>query len=261
MEPLRVTLVQQALHWENQAANLEQFSRLLAQLAGHTDVIILPEMFTTGFTMAPGHLAESMEGSTIRWMREQAAATDAVVTGSLIIEEAGRFYNRLVWMRPDGSLDTYDKRHRFSLAGENKHYASGSTRLITKWKGWRICPLICYDLRFPVWSRNTFAYDLLIYVANFPARRSYAWNQLLIARAIENQTYVIGVNRVGTDGNDHAYAGDSAVIDYEGQVVARLGAQNTVFTTILEPDSQVQFQKKFQFLADQDHFFVQTDEK
>lgn len=261
MEPLRVTLVQQALHWENQTANLEEFSRLLAPLAGHTDIIILPEMFTTGFSMTPDHLAESMQGPTIQWMRAQAAATGAVITGSLIIEEAGRFYNRLVWMRPDGTLDTYDKRHLFSLAGEDKRYASGLSRLITAWKGWRICPLICYDLRFPVWSRNTHAYDLLIYVANFPARRSYAWDQLLLARAIENQTYVIGVNRVGTDGNGHAYAGGSALIDYEGQVVTRLGTQNTVFTTTIDPASQEQFQKKFQFLADQDHFFVQTDEK
>ncbi len=258
MEPLRVTLIQQALYWENRDANLREFSALIAPLAGTTDLIVLPEMFTTGFTMAPQGVAEEMDGPSVVWMQEQAALTGAVLTGSLVIRDEGRYYNRLIWMYPNGEMCWYDKRHLFTLAGEHRHYRAGDQRLIAHWKGWRICPLVCYDLRFPVWSRNDHAYDLLIYVANFPARRSYAWSQLLIARAIENQVYTLGVNRIGEDGNGHSYSGDSALIDYEGQVIARFSNCNTVFTTLLQPDMQMEFQKKFHFLADQDKFFLET---
>ena len=258
MEPLRVTLIQQALCWENRDANLREFSALIAPLAGTTDLIVLPEMFTTGFTMAPQGVAEEMDGPSVVWMQEQAALTGAVLTGSLVIRDEGCYYNRLIWMYPNGEMCWYDKRHLFTLAGEHRHYRAGDQRLIAHWKGWRICPLVCYDLRFPVWSRNDHAYDLLIYVANFPARRSYAWSQLLIARAIENQVYTLGVNRIGEDGNGHSYSGDSALIDYEGQVIARFSNCNTVFTTLLQPDMQMEFQKKFHFLADQDKFFLET---
>ena len=255
--PLRISLVQQALIWENIPANLDQFERLLEPLQGHTDLIVLPEMFTTGFSMQPEKLAETMDGSAIQWMTRQAARTEAVVTGSLIIREHDRFFNRLVWMRPDGSFDSYDKRHLSSLAGEHHHYHPGQQRLITTWKGWRVCPLVCYDLRFPVWSRNNHAYDLLIYVANFPAQRAHAWKQLLLARAIENQTYVAGLNRTGIDGKGHAYAGDSAIIDFEGNYAARLYEPPAVLTTTLHLTDQQQFQQKFRFLADQDDFAIQ----
>lgn len=253
---LRVSLVQQPLAWEQASANLQHFSELLAPLYGHTDLVVLPEMFSTGFSMQPEQLAETMVGPSVQWMSEQAAKIGAAITGSLIIRENDQYFNRLFWMRPDGSFDTYDKRHLFSLAGEHLHYSAGQQRLITEWKGWRICPLVCYDLRFPVWSRNNDAYDLLLYVANFPARRAHAWKQLLLARAIENQTYVIGLNRIGTDGNGHAYSGDSVLIDFEGNYVVQLHEHPAVVTTTLELASQQQFQQKFQFLADQDDFEI-----
>lgn len=253
---LRVSLVQQPLAWEQASANLQHFSELLAPLYGYTDLVVLPEMFSTGFSMQPEQLAETMVGPSVQWMSEQAAKIGAAITGSLIIRENDQYFNRLFWMRPDGSFDTYDKRHLFSLAGEHLHYSAGQQRLITEWKGWRICPLVCYDLRFPVWSRNNDAYDLLLYVANFPARRAHAWKQLLLARAIENQTYVIGLNRIGTDGNGHAYSGDSALIDFEGNYVVQLHEHPAVVTTTLELAAQQQFQQKFQFLADQDDFEI-----
>ena len=259
MEPLRITMVQTSLHWENRDANLEQFSRLLVGLEGQTDLVVLPEMFTTGFSMAPEKLAERMDGPTMEWLMDQAGRLGAVVTGSVIVEENGAYFNRLIWMRPDGTFDSYDKRHLFGLAGEHLCYRGGTRRLVAEWKGWRICPLICYDLRFPVWSRNEAGnpYDLLIYVANFPARRSVAWKNLLVARAIENQAYVVGVNRIGTDGNGHDHSGDSSLLDYEGNLLFRLSHQRGVFTTPLDPLGLQEFRKKFPFLADQDKFSLE----
>ncbi|MBV6426495.1 MAG: Omega-amidase YafV [Haliscomenobacter sp.] len=259
MEPLRVTMVQTSLHWEDREANLEQFSGLLRGLEGQTDLVVLPEMFTTGFSMAPQKWAERMDGPAMAWISGQARRLGAVVTGSLVMEENGAFYNRLIWMRPDGAFETYDKRHLFSLAGEHLHYQGGTRRLAAEWKGWRICPLICYDLRFPVWSRNEASspYDLLIYVANFPARRRAAWKNLLVARAIENQAYVVGVNRIGSDGNGHEHSGDSSFIDYEGNLLFRLSHQQGVFTTPLDPLGLQEFRKKFPFLADQDKFSLE----
>ncbi len=201
MDNFLVTLVQSHLDWEAPQSNLDRFTALMEPLAGKTDLIILPEMFTTGFAMQPAPLAESSDGPTLEWMKKMARQLKAVVTGSIIAEEAGKYYNRLYWVEPGGRILHYDKRHLFGMAGEGDHYASGQERLIIDYEGWRICPLICYDLRFPVWSRNTEEIDLLIYVANWPETRANDWCTLTTARAIENQCYVAAVNRIGEDGN------------------------------------------------------------
>lgn len=256
MQDLRITTVQSSLHWENIDANLEQFSEKLAGLENQTDLIVLPEMFTTGFSMNAQQLAENMEGKTMQWMTAQAADKGAVLTGSFIARENGAYYNRLIWMRPDGTFETYDKRHLFRLAKEHNFYKAGTKRLVTQWKSWKICPLICYDLRFPVWSRNTENYDLLIYVANFPERRSEAWKNLLVARAIENQAFTVGVNRVGTDGKDIFHSGDTSVIDFEGRLLYRASQVEAVFSTSLSLTDLKRFRKRLSFLADGDDFEV-----
>jgi len=253
---LRLTLVQSSLIWEDKIANLQQFTERLQGLQGHTDLIVLPEMFTTGFSMNAKPLAEKMDGASIEWMAQQAKKLEAVVTGSLIIEEDGNFYNRLIWMRPDGSFEHYDKRHLFTLAKEDQTYAPGTKKLIVEYKGWRICPLVCYDLRFPVWSRNVENYDLLLYVANWPDKRSQAWRSLLIARAIENQAYVIGVNRVGADENGHQYRGDSMAVDYAGDVLLQTSNVENCSTIRLEYNSMEVFRQKLAFLADRDDFSI-----
>lgn len=252
--PLRITLVQAHLHWEDAEANLAAFEARLAPLAGHTDLVVLPEMFTTGFTMNARACAEPMDGRTLAWMRAQAKRLDAAVTGSFIVQEEGRCYNRLAWVTPDGACQHYDKRHLFRLAGEDKHYAPGTAQLIVHWRGWRIMPLVCYDLRFPAWSRNTMGYDLLLYVANFPAKRRHAWQHLLIARAIENQAYTIGVNRVGEDAHGIAYTGDSMLLDFNGQTRCHLAEQEACVTLSLDHTAQQAFRQQFDFLADQDAF-------
>lgn len=254
MENLRVSLLQAELAWEDKAANLLRFGEKIDVLTAATDLILLPEMFTTGFSMNAPALAESMDGPTMQWLADQAAKSRAVVAGSFIALEKGRYYNRFVWMRPDGRWAAYDKRHLFAYAGEDQIYSPGEKRLMVELKGWKICPLICYDLRFPVWSRNTESYDLLLYVANFPERRRQAWMALLTARAIENQAYTIGVNRVGKDGQDIAYSGDSSVVDYEGNVLYRLAEVEGVHTIELSADAQQAFREKFPFLKDQDGF-------
>lgn len=254
MNNLRVSLVQSHLAWEDPAANREQLASKIAGLAGATDLIILPEMFSTGFTMSAEKLAEPMGGPTFAWLSDQARQSEAVITGSIIAREDGECYNRLIWMRPDGGFEYYDKRHLFTLAGEQNHYAPGRNRLIVELRGWRICPLICYDLRFPVWSRNTADYDLLLYVANWPERRAHAWRSLLCARAVENQAYTIGVNRVGEDGNGVIYAGDSSLYDYAGRLLYQSAHLEDVFTAHLEKAPQEQFRSKYRFLADRDTF-------
>ncbi len=256
MPDLTVSFVQTELHWHDAAANRADMGRKLAHLAEATDLIVLPEMFTTGFSMdAPGQ-AETMTGPTVAWLREQAAAHDAVVTGSVIIEENGAYYNRLLWVRPDGRLRHYDKRHLFTLAGEQHTYTPGGARLVEEWRGWRICPLVCYDLRFPVWSRNQpiEPYDLLLYVANWPAVRRTAWMTLLRARAIENVACALGVNRIGRDGLGHDYAGDSALIDARGNYLVEAEAAAGVFTHTLRQDELVDFRAKFGALNDGDAF-------
>jgi omega-amidase len=254
---LHLTLLQTSLHWENPTANRAMLEEKIFALPEKTDLIVLPEMFTTGFSMNAKALAEPMNLTTFRWFKQMAAQTDAVVTGSYIVQEQGRFYNRLIWMEPDGSFDVYDKRHLFRMAGEEQTYAGGTKRLVKAWRGWNICPLICYDLRFPVWSRNAgLEYDLLLYVANWPAPRSVAWNALLQARAIENLAYVAGVNRVGEDGNGHAYAGDSSLIDPKGEVLFRQNQTETVFQTTLSLDELRGYRERFPANRDADDFRI-----
>ena len=232
------------------------FTGMLEPLAGQTDLVILPEMFTTGFSMNASALAEGMNGRTMYWLKAQAQKLDAVVTASFIALEKDRYFNRLVWMKPDGSYECYDKRHLFTLAGEQEVYQPGQKRLVTTWRGWKICPLICYDLRFPVWSRNNENFDLLIYTANWPERRNFHWKQLLIARAIENQCFVAGVNRVGKDGLDFSYTGDTAVIDFSGKTHYQLSDTEGVFTLVLSLEDLQSYRKNLQFLADQDKFEI-----
>ena len=256
MSDLSISFVQTALHWHDAAANRAVLDQHLAHLTAPPDLIVLPEMFTTGFSMdAPGQ-AEPMSGPTVAWLREKAAAHQAVVTGSVIIEENGAYFNRLLWVRPDGSLSHYDKRHLFTLAGEQHTYTPGQARLVEEWRGWRICPLVCYDLRFPVWSRNQPAepYDLLLYVANWPAVRRTAWMTLLRARAIENVACALGVNRIGRDGLGHDYAGDSALLDAQGNYLVEADSQAGTFThTLIRADLE-EFRTRFAALNDGDAF-------
>lgn len=257
MQDLRITTVQSELVWEDIDANLQQFSRKLSDLGGKTDLIILPEMFTTGFTMQPAASAEKPDGKTTKWLAAQAADLSAVITGSIIIEENGKYYNRLLWMQPDGTYTYYDKRHLFTLAGEHEYYTAGTKILLAEIKGWKVCPLICYDLRFPVWSRNAFDYDLLLYVANWPISRSHHWKSLLTARAIENQSYTIGVNRTGKDANDYLYSGDSSIMDYAGNILHQTANKEDVFTLLLSYAEQRAFREKLNFLPDRDVFSIQ----
>jgi predicted amidohydrolase len=256
MSSLTITTVQSTLFWENIDANLEMFDEKLSQFSQETDLIILPEMFTTGFSMETDRVSETMDGKAVKWMLKQAKTHNAVVMGSLIIREGDKCYNRLVAMSPNGEYKTYDKRHLFTLANEHKYFQIGKERLIFEYKGWKICPLICYDLRFPVWSRNTDNYDLLIYMANWPVTRSHHWKTLLTARAIENQAYCIGVNRVGQDKKDLYYSGDTSVIDYTGNVIYQVANAEDIFTTTLEKEKMDEFRKKLNFLPDRDRFEI-----
>jgi omega-amidase len=251
---LRVTLVQSDITWQDPAANRRQLAAHFRGLAGHTDLIVLPEMFSTGFSMDAETLAEAMDGPTVGWMREEAAAMGCAIVGSVIVRDRGRNYNRLVWTRPDGTLEHYDKRHLFRMAGEHEHFAAGSTRLTVELKGWRVCPLICYDLRFPVWSRSRDDYDLLLYVANWPARRAHAWSALLRARAIENLCYVAAVNRIGRDGNGASYVGDSVALDFLGQPLSSEGGGDRVETAVLDLESLRAYRASFPAHLDADGF-------
>jgi omega-amidase len=220
---ITITLVQPDIVWENISANLENYASLFRQNSERTDLIILPEMFTTGFSMNAHYLAEKEGGMTMKWMEEWSREMDSVITGSIIMSENGLFFNRLIWMRPDGSYSLYDKRHLFSMGNEDMFYTRGNRKIITEVRGWKVCPLVCYDLRFPVWSKNRYSddhwdYDILIYIANWPASRNNIWTTLLAARAIENQAYIAGVNRVGVDGNDLTYSGNSMIVDFEGNI-------------------------------------------
>jgi predicted amidohydrolase len=251
---LRVTMIQADLAWQDPATNRRNLAAHFRGLAGHTDLIVLPEMFTTGFSMDAASLAETMAGATVAWLREESAAVGCVITGSLIVEEDGKHYNRLVWATPDGGVAYYDKRHLFRMAHEDQHYAAGDQRLVVTLKGWRVCPLVCYDLRFPVWSRNRGDYDVLLYVANWPSRRRTAWSALLRARAIENVCYVVGVNRVGKDGNGANYAGDSVALDFLGQVLGGERGGDFVETVVLDRESLATFRRDFPVHLDADDF-------
>lgn len=255
---LRVTIVQASLHWEAPAENLQKFSTLLEPISGKTDLILLPEMFTSGFTMAPEKVAESMNGPSVKWMLKWAEKSGAALAGSLVIEEKGDYFNRLIWANPDGTIHHYDKKHLFTLAGENKSYQPGDKRLIVDYKGWKICPMICYDLRFPVWARNDQEYDLLFFVANWPSPRVHHWDHLLMGRAIENQSYVIGVNRCGGDNNRHHYSGHSSIVDYNGEVLIKISDQEAVFTASLSKKALADFRKRLNFLSDRDRFQILT---
>jgi predicted amidohydrolase len=258
---LRVTMIQADLAWQDPATNRRNLAAHFRGLAGHTDLIVLPEMFTTGFSMAADSLTETMAGATVGWLREEAAAIGCAITGSLIVEEDGRHYNRLVWAMPDGNLAHYDKRHLFRMAREQEHYAPGNRRLVVELKGWRLCPLVCYDLRFPVWSRSRGDYDVLLYVANWPSRRRAAWSALLRARAIENVCYAVGVNRTGKDGNGVSYSGDSVALDFLGQVLGGERNGDFVETVVLDRESLATFRRDFPVHLDADDFELRADTK
>lgn len=255
MESLRLTILQTNLIWQNSGLNLQQFAAKLANLKGGTDLVILPEMFTTGFSMDTS-LAEEPGGETEIWMKEQSRNLNAAIIGSIIVRVGDKYYNRLLFVAPDGSVQHYDKRHLFTYGHEDKHYSAGRKRLVVEYKGWKICPLICYDLRFPVWSRNNEDYDLLVYVANWPSVRTFAWSSLLIARAIENQCYVAGVNRTGIDGNGLEYCGASVCLDYLGNEIISCADHVGTFTTELSKQDLQKYRHDFPALADQDKFIL-----
>ena len=261
MSSLTITVVQTNLYWEDKKANLEMLEEKIYSIKEKTEVVVLPEMFTTGFSMKPELLAETMEGATIQWMKKIAAQKKIILTGSVIIEDQGNYYNRLIWMLPNGQVGYYDKRHLFAFGDEDKHYAAGAKRLIASVKGWKINLLICYDLRFPVWARQTpdeAEYDLLIYVANWPEKRVHAWKTLLQARAIENQCYVVGVNRVGKDAKEIVYSGESLVADPMGTVLYTKKEAEDIFTIRLEQSDLQAVREKLPFLKDADNFQIIT---
>ena len=288
---LTITGIQTDLHWEDKGANLDMLEKKINSITQPTEIIVLPEMFSTGFSMKPEVLAETMEGETIQWMKEIAARKKVILTGSVIIKDSPPpllkergsggevYFNRLVWMLPTGEYGYYDKRHLFAYAEEDQHYTSGNKRLIASVKGWKINLLVCYDLRFPVWSRQSpplleergsglagvkplatdggeVEYDVLIYVANWPERRVHAWKTLLHARAIENQCYVIGVNRVGTDGNDIYYSGESLVADPMGELLYNKKDEEDIFTIALDKQHLEAVRKKLPFWKDADRFQI-----
>jgi omega-amidase len=268
MQNLRITTIQTTLHWENPTANLAMLEEKISSINDPTDVIVLPEMFTTGFSMNAQALAEPMNFHTTRWMKQMAAKTGALILGSLIIKEENKFFNRLIWMEPSGDFYTYDKRHLFRMADEDKIYSAGKNILIMEWKGWRICPLVCYDLRFPVWSRNRFdndskslGYDVLIYVANWPAARSHHWQALLKARAIENLSYVVGVNRVGKDGKNVEYGGHTSITTAQGEEIYQAGSQEEIRTTELDAEALRNWRAKFPAYLDGDDFELSTSSR
>lgn len=252
MENLKVTLVQQIITPNDPQGNLDHFAQSMNAISA-TDLIILPEVFTTGFCASARQYAEAIGGRAYQWMQAQAAKHQAVVTGSLVVKEGDTYFNRMVWMRPDGTYAEYDKRHLFRMAGEHTRYAMGSTRLLVELKGWRILPLICYDLRFPVWSRNRNDYDLAIYVANWPSVRALHWNRLLQARAIENLSYVVGVNRVGMDEAEQHYAGDSSVYGPAGELIAT-SQEAELISVELYAERLQEYREKFPAYLDMDKF-------
>ena len=274
---LAITIIQTNLYWEDKRANLQMLEHKISSIKEKTEMVVLPEMFSTGFSMKPETLAETMEGETVLWMKRIAAEQKIILTGSVIIADTGEvgavrplYYNRIIWMLPNGQFGIYDKRHLFAFAGEAEHFAAGTKRLIASVKGWKINLQVCYDLRFPVWARQAPSqpphkgeekapeYDVLIYVANWPERRSTAWKILLQARAIENQCYVVGVNRVGKDGNDINYSGDSMIIDPLGEILFNKKDDEDIFTITLDKDHLQTVRKKFPFWKDGDGFQITT---
>jgi len=260
MSALRVSLVQQPLVWHDSQANRAHFEASVLPLAGHTDLVVLPETFTTGFSMDVERLAESAGGPSSQWLTRLATRIDAAIAGSVITRDGEHYYNRLLWAAPGLEVRAYDKRHLFRMGREHQHFTAGRAAWSIRWRGFNVCPLVCYDLRFPVFSRRRaqLDYDLLLYVANWPAARASAWRQLLRARAIENQAYVVGVNRVGVDGQGVAYAGDSAAIDFLGEPLAEMGAAAQVTTLDLDADALRAFRSKFPAHLDADAFTLEV---
>ncbi len=257
MKDLTLALVQTSLYWESIEQNLEHFGKLLKPLKEQTDAIFLPEMFTTGFSMHPAELAEEMSGASVSWLKSRAAELGCVVAGSIMVRENNRYYNRFIWMQPSGEFSVYDKGHLFRMGNEHLIYTKGNEQLIQKIGDWRVKPLICYDIRFPVWSRYKNDYDLLVYVANWPEPRRAVWNTLLKARAIENQAYVIGVNRIGRDGNGIDYSGDSAVVDPKGNIISNIPPhEEKVEIITLSMKELNEFREKFPVLPDRDEFII-----
>lgn len=259
--PLQITILQATLVWENVEKNLHYFNLKIDSIKQPTDIIVLPEMFTTGFTMNPKLLAEQHGGKGLKWMQQKAKEKQCVVVGSIAVKENNDFYNRLYWVKPDGTFQYYDKRHLFRMGNEHEQYSAGNTQLIVEYKGWKICPLICYDLRFPVWSRNTKnnPYDMLLYVANWPAVRSFQWSALLVARAIENQCYVVGVNRIGNDGNQISHSGNSVVLNPKGETLSKTNPNEEGIETIsLSLEELNSFKKSFPVLLDGDGFDIKN---
>ena len=253
---MKIAVIQAPLVWENPEANRAYFEEKIKSVSDEIDLVILPEMFSTGFTMNPSEVWGTMDGETILLLKNLAKAKNLAITGSLIIKEKELFYNRLVFVFPSGEIQKYDKRHLFSLAGEEKIYASGKEKLIVEYLGWKICPLVCYDLRFPVFARNTEDYDLLIYVANWPKQRIQAWDILLKARAVENMAYVIGVNRIGDDNNDYPHNGHSQVVDFLGDFTIEPQESEGIFTAELDKNEMMETRKKLGFLNDRDFFVI-----
>ena len=259
MEDLKITTIQTHLIWENIDQNLSHFDEKIKSINDHTDIIILPEMFTTGFTMNPEKFAEEHGGKGLQWMQHKAKENNSVFVGSISVKDKTNYYNRLYWVKPDGTYEFYDKRHLFRMGKEDEHYTAGNKKLVIDYKGWKICPLICYDLRFPVWSRNRKEdiYDVLIYVANWPAVRSYPWKQLLISRAIENQVFVVGVNRIGQDGNTIQHSGDSCVLNPRGELISKTMAHEDCIEIISLSYAYLQeFRKSFPVMLDGDEFEI-----
>lgn len=261
MASLTITLIQTDIAWQNKAANLLMLKNKIEAIEERTEIVVLPEMFSTGFTMQPELFAETMEGETMQWMKDIAATNKIILTGSIIVKDNGNYYNRLIWMLPNGQFGYYDKRHLFAYAEEDKHYTAGNKRLIASVKGWKINLQICYDLRFPIWSRQQpgetdSEYDLLLYVANWPEKRSHAWKTLVCARAIENQCFAVGVNRVGNDGKSIYHSGNSLVIDPLGQVLYHKSDEEDVCTITLQKEDVEKVRAQFPFWKDADDFII-----
>lgn len=251
---LKIALIQTSLIWENATENRSHLAQKITGFMEEIDLIVLPELFSSGFTMNPQAVAESMNGETVLWLQHLAKAKNAAITGSLVIEENGNYYNRLLFVYPSGKIKWYDKRHLFTLAGEDKSYTAGKEKLIVEYKGFRICPLVCYDLRFPVFARNVENYDLLLYVANWPKPRVNAWDILLKARAVENMCYTIGVNRIGTDASNHHYIGHSQAVDFLGDYLIHPQEADGVFMVELDKEQLLATRNKLSFLNDKDEF-------
>lgn len=258
---LSVALIQTDIYWKDKSANLSMFEEKIWSIKEKVDLIILPEMFNTGFSMDAQELAEHMNFNTGKWMKQMASQTGAVITGSFIVKEDERYYNRLLWVTPEGDVEVYDKRHLFAMANEDEHFSAGTKNIIVNLKGWKIMPQVCYDLRFPVWSRNVGlngnpSYDVVFFIASWPSPRVNAWDALLKARAIENQSYAIGVNRIGIDGNDITYVGHTSAYDFKGDSICYLDDREEVAVIHLEKDLLEDSRKRFPFLIDADKFSI-----